>query len=194
MDPLTRLQAAVVQARPVVAGTASSSLAGPTPCADWDVRAVLNHMLGVLMMFRDVATDNHADPSLFDRDLIGRDPLESFDKLAAQTVAAWRARGLGGIATLPFGECPAGFALGLPTMEMVVHAWDLATATNKAVDWDQNLLVDTLRFARATFTPSDARGASFLPQIPVADDAPTIEQLVGFLGRTAPVAAAATPS
>jgi uncharacterized protein (TIGR03086 family) len=184
MDPLNRLEAAVAQARPVIAGTPVESYGDPTPCPDWDVRALLNHLLGVLTMFRDVATDGHADPALFERDLIGDDALGSFDRLAAQTVAAWRARGLDGVAALPFGEAPAGFALGLPTMEMVVHGWDLAKATNQTVTWDRSLLADILKFARATFTSAETRGANFGPSIPVDDDAPTIDQLVGFLGRS----------
>lgn len=134
-------------------------------------------------MFRDVATDGSADPALFNRDLIGDDAIDSFDRVARQAIAAWHTRGLGGIANLPFGEFPASVALELPAMEMVVHAWDLATATYQSVDWDQDLLIDTLRFVRATFTSSETRGTDFRPPIPVDDDAPTIDRLVGFLGR-----------
>jgi len=183
MDLLTRLEAGIALARPVIAGTDVRSHGNPTPCPDWDVRTLINHMLGALTMFRDVATDGSADPALFNRDLVGDDALNSFDRVAREAIAAWHARGLGGIATLPFGEFPASFALELPTMEMVVHAWDLATATTQTVDWDQELLTETLRFVRATFTSSETRGGDFGPLIPVDDDAPTIDRLLGFLGR-----------
>ena len=183
MDLLTRLEAAIAQARPVIAGADVRADANPTPCPDWDVRTLLNHMLGALTMFRDVAADGIADPALFERDLVGADALESFDKVAGEAIAAWHARGVGGVATLPFGEFPASFALELPTMEMVVHAWDLATATTQSVNWDEELLTETLRFVHGTFTSSEARGADFGPPVPVDDGAPTIDRLVGFLGR-----------
>ena len=183
MDLLTRFETGIAQARPVIAGADVRSGANPTPCPDWDVRTLINHMLGALTMFRDVATDGSADPALFTRDLVGDDALVSFDKVAGEVVAAWRARGLEGTATLPFGELPASVALELATMEMVVHAWDLAAATTQSVDWDQELLTENLSFVRATFASSEARGANFGPPVPVADDAPTIDRLVGFLGR-----------
>jgi hypothetical protein len=44
---------------------------------------------------------------LFNRDLVGEDaPDNYFDSVARQAIAAWHARGLGGIDTLPFGEFP----------------------------------------------------------------------------------------
>ena len=54
----------------------------------------------------------HADPALFERDLVGADALESFDKVAGEAIAAWHARGVGGVATLPFGEFPAKLRSG----------------------------------------------------------------------------------
>lgn len=183
MDPLTRLEAGINQARPVIAGAGLSSYADPTPCPDWDVRAVIQHMLGALTMFRDVANEGTADPTLFERDLIGSSALDAFDTVAKEALAAWQAKGLDGTANLPFGEFPAMFALQLPAMDMVVHAWDLATATGQHVDWDQDLIEETLEFVNSTFGADEMRGDDFQPPVPVPDDAPTIDRLVGFLGR-----------
>lgn len=189
MDPLSRLEAGIKQARPAIAGAPVNSYGSSTPCPAWDVQALINHMLGALTMFRDVANDGSADAALFARDLVGADATVAFDRVADEVLTAWRAKGLDGTATLPFGEFPAAFALQLPAMDMVVHAWDLATATGQDIDWDETLVTETLDFVKATFTSDEMRGEDFAPPVDVPTDAPAIEQLVGYLGRRPTVAA-----
>jgi uncharacterized protein (TIGR03086 family) len=184
MDPITRLQAGVDQARPIIAAVAKEDFELPTPCPDWNVRQLINHMVGALVMFRDVAVNGEADPSLFERDLIGDNPADSFENASREAIAAWRVEGrLDGAAKLPFGEFPAPFALQLPAMDMVVHGWDLARATGQDVAWDAALVADTLTFSEATFTAPEFRGSDFGSPVPVPDDADGITRLVAFLGR-----------
>ena len=145
MDPLTKLSSAIDQAQPVIAATPASAYDLPTPCEGWTVRDVINHMIGALTMFRDVAVDGVADPALFARDLIGADAANSFETIAKDAVAAWSEPGkLDGTAKLPFGEFPAAFALQLPAMDMVVHAWDITKATGNSTTWDPDLVRATL--------------------------------------------------
>jgi uncharacterized protein (TIGR03086 family) len=184
VDPVTRLQAGIDQARPVIAATSPADYDKPTPCPEWTVRELLNHMLGALTMFRDVARDGYADPALFARDLIGADALASFDAVAAEAVVGWSEPGkLKGVAKLPYGEFPAMFALQLPAMDMVVHAWDLSRATGQDVDWDADLVAETREFCESTFTNPQFRGNDFQPSVPVAEDADDVTKLVTFLGR-----------
>jgi uncharacterized protein (TIGR03086 family) len=184
MDPISRLEASIAQARPIVAGTPASSYGDPTPCSDWDVRGLVNHMLGSLTMFRDVAVDGSADPALFARDLIGDDATAAYDAIGAEAVAAWREKGLDGNATLPFGEFPAAFALQLPAMDQVIHGWDLATATGQQVVWDDALVAETDEFCRTTFADPSMRGQDFAASVDVPEGAPAIDRLAGYLGRT----------
>ncbi len=53
MDPVSVLRKAVDQTGRIVAGVKPDQLAGPTPCAEWDTRALLNHTIGVVEMFDD---------------------------------------------------------------------------------------------------------------------------------------------
>jgi uncharacterized protein (TIGR03086 family) len=183
-DVINRLQAGINQARPVIAGAGRAQYDGPTPCPDWDVRQLINHMIGALVMFRDVGADGVADPSLFGRDLIGADAVTSFDEAARAAVAAWSAEGkVDGTAKLPFGEFPAAFALQLPAMDMLVHSWDLAKATGQTLEWDSQLVAETTAFCRATFDNPQFRGTDFAPPIEVGDDASDMDRLVAFLGR-----------
>ena len=185
MDPLTRLQAGIDQARPVIAAATPDDYDLPTPCSEWNTRELINHMIGALTMFRDVAVDGKADTSLFARDLIGDDALASFNAVADQTVAAWSEPGkVDGMANLPFAEMPAQFALQFPAMDMVVHAWDISTATGKPVAWNPELVADTLAFCESTFSNPDFRGHDFAAPVPAPEGADDLTRLVSFLGRT----------
>jgi uncharacterized protein (TIGR03086 family) len=184
MDPLPRLRAGVEQARPVIAATPKSDYGRPTPCAGWTVQDVINHMIGALTMFRDVAVDGVADPALFGRDLIAGDAAASFDQTAEEALSAWSEPGkIDGTAKLPFGEFPATFALQLPAMDMVVHSWDVAKATGRPVEWNAELVHDTLAFSEATFTSAEFRGDSFAPPVTPPPNADELTRLVCFLGR-----------
>jgi uncharacterized protein (TIGR03086 family) len=184
MDPLTRLRLAVEQARPIVAAARPDDYHLPTPCPEWNVERLINHMIGALTMFRDVGVDGQADPALFTRDLIAGDAAASFTAAGAAAVRAWSGKGrLDGAANLPFGSFPASFALQLPAMDMVVHGWDLATATGQHVAWNPELVADTLAFSLVTFADPQFRGDDFAPPVEVPDDSDGITRLVAFLGR-----------
>jgi len=71
MDPLPKLQASIDQARPIIAVVVKGDYDLPTPCTDWNVRQLINHMLGDLVMYRDVGIKGEADPGLFARNQIG---------------------------------------------------------------------------------------------------------------------------
>jgi uncharacterized protein (TIGR03086 family) len=184
MDPLTRFRAAIDQASPIVASINPHDYQLPTPCDEWNVEQLINHVIGALTMFRDAAVDGTVDPALFTRDLIAGDAAASFDAAGAAAVQAWSVDGrLDGTANLPFGEFPAVFALQLPAMDMVVHGWDLATATGQHVEWNPELVAATLAFSLETFTSPQFRGADFAAPVEVPDDADDLTRLVAFLGR-----------
>jgi uncharacterized protein (TIGR03086 family) len=185
MYPLTRLQSVFDQASGLVGRLDPAQDALATPCTEWNVGQVVNHMIGALMMFRDVARHGFVDPDVFSRELRGDDPARTLATTGAEAVAAWREDGrMAGTAKLPFGEFPAEFALQLPAMDMLLHSWDLATATGQEVDWDPELVADTAAFCEKTFTSAEFRGDDFAPPVPVPDDADEMSRLVGFMGRT----------
>ena len=184
MDSLARLEASIAQTRNVVAGTAPEQFTVPTPCAEWDVQALANHILGALVMFHDVATTGAADMAVLQGDHVGENFLASFDKLSAATVAAWKAGDkVNDTANMPWGEMPADVALAILADDVLVHGWDLATSIGQPVDWDQALAGETLDFARMMFAAPENREGSFAKSVPVARDADAMTQLVAYLGR-----------
>lgn len=82
-------------------------------------------------------------------------------------------------------DLPAEVAGVITLGELVVHGWDLARATGQGFDPDPATLDPLHQLVVATFASGDetARGQAFGPAIPVADDAPTLDQILGLLGR-----------
>lgn len=184
MDVLGNLQAGIDQAGSVLARIPTTSYDKATPCPDWNVGQLANHMVGGLSMFRDVGNTGQVDPSMFERDLVGADGPAALANAGREAIAAWSGPGkLDGTANLPFGEYPATFALQLPAMDMLVHSWDLARAEGLDVDWDPDLVANTTEFVTQMLADPNNRGHDFGPPVTVSDDADPMDRLVAFLGR-----------
>ena len=84
MDQISTFQRAVDQTGLIVAGVKPDQLGLPTPCSDWDVRALLNHTIGAVLMFDTAARGGKIDMDRFQQDLVGEDPAAAYDRSAAQ--------------------------------------------------------------------------------------------------------------
>lgn len=106
----------------------------PTPCAEWDVRALVNHVVGeerwTVPLVEGASLDSVGDR--FDGDLLGEDPRAVAAAAAAEAVAAVDARvPRGGTVQLSFGETPVEEYVRQLSADHLVHAWDLAVATGQ---------------------------------------------------------------
>uniref|UniRef100_UPI002FF22E2B TIGR03086 family metal-binding protein n=1 Tax=Streptomyces cyaneofuscatus TaxID=66883 RepID=UPI002FF22E2B len=121
------LEAAAGRALPVVRGIDDGQLDRRTPCEEYDVRALLNHLFLVVVNFQALAAREEADfgrePEFVTGDWRGR-----FGEETARLVEAW---------SVPGAEEGATGQMGLPARtvglmvlgDLTVHAWDLARAT-----------------------------------------------------------------
>ncbi|WP_326643086.1 TIGR03086 family metal-binding protein [Streptosporangium sp. NBC_01755] len=103
----------------------------PTPCVDWDVRALVNHVVGEnlwapeLLAGRTTAEIGDA----FEGDLLGDDPIKAFDTSAVPALqAAAGHRVLDRIVHLPFGDVPGREYITELFADALIHTWDLARA------------------------------------------------------------------
>ncbi len=111
--------------------------------------------------------------------------MSEFEAARTAAAEAWGADGvLESTVKLHLGAMPATLALRIALMEAVVHAWDLAKATDQKHGIDPMVAAAMLSGLRQTIT-DDQRGPGklFEPEVAVAEDAPVEEQLVAFLGR-----------
>ncbi|MGD0706021.1 MAG: TIGR03086 family metal-binding protein [Trebonia sp.] len=155
-----------------------------TPCASWDVRALVNHFVGTARWW---AATIEGGGEVADADYAAGDFVSAYSESIRIAVAAFEADGaLGRTVRLPFGEFPGTVLLGLAAMEQFAHGWDLARAIGQPTDLDPALASGLLGQARLAV--SDAlRGpdgqALFGPAVAVPDSAGPADQLAGFLGR-----------
>jgi uncharacterized protein (TIGR03086 family) len=174
--------------RAIMANVTPNQYPDPTPCASWDVRGLVNHIVGGSHWY--AATIQLGDGTLTPiiDDFTEGDVLASYDWGIETTTTNFSAPGaLERTITLPFGEFPGERFLGLATSETFVHGWDLATATHQPTALDPELAEQLLATAREVM-PASFRGpdttAPFAPEVPAPRGASAADRLAAFLGRT----------
>jgi uncharacterized protein (TIGR03086 family) len=183
MDALTMLAQAGERTQKIVEQVSPGQLTGSTPCTEWDVRELLNHLIGGNAMFAMLAAGGTLpDMSGGMPDFVGDDPAASYRATFAQALDAWRALDPEATVALPFGPTPAPMAMGIHLMETTVHGWDVARATGQEAVIDDEHANATLALAQGMF--AKGRRPVFGPEVPVPEDAPASDRLVGLLGRT----------
>ncbi len=158
----------------------------PTPCADWDVRALVNHVIGEelwTMPLVDGATIEEVGDR-FDGDLLGDDPVAVGRAAATEAVAAVDRRlPEGGIVHLSFGDVPIDEYVQQLSADHLVHSWDLAVATHQELSLDRELVHEVSEwFAEREELYREAGAVG--PAVPGGGDPQAA--LLGAFGRVAP--------
>jgi uncharacterized protein (TIGR03086 family) len=165
----------------------------PTPCAEWDVRQLVNHMTAgnlnyVLLLRAGSAADFLA---MRDKDMLGDDPVGAFTRSVRDCAAAFAEPGaLTRILDYPLGKVEGQQALAVRTTDSTIHTWDLARAINASetldpglVEWiDTNLDVIYAGLAETPVSPDTTHRFFTAPTGP----SPTSRQarLLHRMGRT----------
>jgi uncharacterized protein (TIGR03086 family) len=180
MDPIKQLEQLGPHLGGVVAGIRADQLDLPTPCAAFDVRGVLEHVIGGGVAFAAAYRGEEAPaPDL-------RDPLRSFEPALGDLVAAITAPGaLERTVTAPFGEVPGETFCRFVVLDGLVHGWDLAIATGQPYEPPDELVDAAFEFARQSLDPL-RDGNTFAAAVEPAPDASPIERLANYTGRRRP--------
>jgi uncharacterized protein (TIGR03086 family) len=163
----------------------------PTPCTDWDVRALVGHVVEeacwAVPLLAGATIDEIGDR--FAGDQLGADPAATFDRTsAAALVAVDEAHDRP--VHLSFGDTPRIEYTRQLAADHLVHAWDLA----RALDEDDALDLEAVAAVRAWFGPTEQayRSAGVIgPRIPVPECADPQTALLAMFGRVREPAAAA---
>lgn len=177
MDPLQQLEQLAPLLASVVGGIEADQLDAPTPCADLDVRGVLEHMIGGATLF--TAAYRGAQPGEPDVS----DPLATFGPALGGLGAAASAPGaLDQTIASPFGEVSGEHFARYIVLDGLVHGWDMATSTGQAYDPPAELVAEVTAFADEHLDGLRGPGA-FDAALEPPEDASPMERLAAQTGR-----------
>jgi uncharacterized protein (TIGR03086 family) len=173
----------------VLAEVDAQQLDGATPCASWQVRELINHLVGGTIYFAVTAETGVAPTGGEVIDFCAGDFVTEFNKGAARALKAFEADGaMDKTMQLPFAELPGGVYVNIATTDTFTHGWDLAKATGQSTDLDPELATQLLAFAQG-FLSDSLRGpegmAPFGARVATPPGASPADELAAFLGRQA---------
>lgn len=173
----------------VVAATGPEQLSAPTPCPGYDVAALRQHVLGWLTFFAAVVQDPEGQAARPDPETVTvpDDAGAAADRVrddAARIAAAVRAGVAGQPVSMIGMTLPGEQALSMMLMEYLAHGSDLAKAIGRPWAPADEAAEYGLTAAHGMLL-DEYRGPdkSFGPIVPVPDDAPALDRLLGFAGR-----------
>lgn len=184
-DEIGLLARALDQTGAVISAIRQDQAQEATPCSDWDVRALVRHIIGrdlrnFMISARGEVADWQTPPEEFGADWAGE-----FQRRARALLEVWRAADLNRIVTAPGGvEAPLRSRADHQITELAVHSWDLVRATGAPVPLDPALAEHALAWSRTMLRPQ-FRGPdkAFGAEVHVPEDAPAYDRLVGWFGR-----------
>jgi len=158
-----------------------------TPCAEYDVRKLLNHLLFWGPSLEGAARKTTVPPPAgaeSDVDLIDGDWAADVETHLERTVAAWSEPGAWEGTTHMGGpmELPASLVGGMVVGELVVHGWDLARATGQHLALDEDLL-GYLHEGVANSAEQGREMGVYGPEIAVPTSSSTLDRVLGLTGR-----------
>jgi len=168
-----------------VAEVAPDQWDNPTPCADWDVRALVNHIVyeqrWSVPLFAGATIAEVG--GRFEGDLLGDDPLAAARAAAGEALDAVADPAvLDRTVHLSFGDTPASEYLYQLFADHLVHGWDLAVGLGA----DRTLDPELVRACQEWFADREegyrASGA-IGPAVTVPPDATDAERLIAAFGR-----------
>jgi uncharacterized protein (TIGR03086 family) len=167
----------------LMAATQPRQLGDPTPCADFNVRDLMGHLLGTA--HRGLGTAERVPT----RDIPHVVTEVPDDKLAARyaTLAtsirhAWSQLAASDQVTAPWGPCTSWEAARGFTVETVTHGWDLAVATAQPCDAPAGIADRCLTYATAVI-PGRLRGVMYDAPIVGNGSRSATERLAHLLGH-----------
>lgn len=158
-----------------------------TPCPDWDVRQLVNHVTVEDLWARELLAGKTMGEvgDAYDGDQLGESPVATWDRAAAEAKQVAVQPGTAEATVhLSYGDDSASAYLMQLFADHLIHAWDLATATGA----DRRLPDDLVAACAAWFAevePLYREAGAIGPRAPVAPDADGQTRLLAAFGRRA---------
>lgn len=165
------LAQAVDQADAVIAAIPAGKANAPTPCTDFDVTQLIQHVAVIADRVSAAIAPASTQPST------------DWEHARARLRPLLDGTDTDRVVDLPFGRMPLGAALGVYVGEFVTHSWDLAVAAGRADLLSDDLGMRALAMVTARIPQSPRTHTPFKDVVPVSGDAPVYDRLAGWMGR-----------
>lgn len=178
--------AALNTTRVYVAGVLTEQWALPTPCGDWNVREVVNHIVSgnewAVELVGGKTIEEVGDR--LDGDVLGEHPLGRYASSAEAAAAAFRAPGaMEAPCAVSYGPVPGSIYCGHRLLDVLVHGWDVAKATRQ----DTRLPLDLVEAVIEVVEPQAemlVASGMFATDVAAPANADPQTRLLAMLGRT----------
>ncbi|MCU1498191.1 MAG: hypothetical protein JWM47_2144 [Acidimicrobiales bacterium] len=153
---------------------ASAGMDAPTPCDEWDVRTLMNHMLDTQRYFAGVARgEETSPPSPTPPELLGPDPVADFERGRSEMLRVFATPGV---------IEKTGPSLGIAFSDQLLHGWDLAAATDQDTAMPEGLPEVAYGLIHGAFT-DDQRVGVFKPEVDPGPEPSAQDKLLAYTGR-----------
>lgn len=187
MDHADHLAAATALVVGAIRGADPARFDDPTPCGDWAVRALVDHVASGLRLAADAGRRTEREWSAGPSPVLAGLPEAEWARACADTgaeaasawadPAAWE-----GDSSMAGTPAPAAMIGSMMTAEFVVHAWDVAVATGQHLDVPPALAEAALAATRG-IAQMGRDGGWYGPEVPVGPGAGPLERALGESGR-----------
>jgi uncharacterized protein (TIGR03086 family) len=177
VDELACAEAALTVLHDVIRPISRDDMSRPTPCTEFDVAALTEHLLSSITTLGGAAGADF--PATDTGDAVDRQLIMA----ARPALDAWHRRGLEGTVSVGPGEFPAKSAVAILSLEFLVHGWDYAQAVGRDLEVPDTLAGYVLEAAKGIITPEGRKAVGFDQPIEIGGSASDFEQLLAFTGR-----------
>jgi uncharacterized protein (TIGR03086 family) len=177
-DPVKLYRVATDRAIALVEGVRSDQLGSPTPCTEWTVQQLIEHLVGGTQYLSSAARGREPTPN-------ANVTTADFRRGVADVLEALEVPGASERTCVsPLGfEWAVSQAVAGTFMDVLIHTWDLARATGQDEKLDP-ALVEACTAMFLPEMPQRGRAAGIIgPAVEVGDGASPQDRLLAAMGR-----------
>ena len=186
-NPVEIYQGAAQAMTSMVGGVNAGQLISTTPCTEWTVQKLIKHNLNVQTFLHTTLTGGQMDPgemSQVDGDLPQEGGEAALKSITDKVISTANNMDLTTIVPTPFGEMPAGNFIMIPMFDMVIHRWDLASATGQNKSIDSSIAEICVGVLSPEALEGGRQMGAFGPEIVIPSSGSIQDKLLGSVGRT----------
>ena len=190
-DPVAQLERVTRRTKEVASGVTQAQATDATPCSQWSVLDLFNHLIGGLEFTAGCITGNVPDIRPNEAESSYQGETDVAVLIRAYHTAVDRALELAAspdalerTAITPFGEMPVARVMMGTVLDQLVHCWDLARATGQDTTLDSEMVEFAYGMLVSGGFADMGRQAGFVgAAVAVPDSASTQDKMIGYMGR-----------